>query len=168
MNSADWQSKISENARHYQELHDRLARLSISEASRDGAVRVTVSASGLLTGLELTETARPVSLADLAATVMDCVRLAQARIPDLLREAMSESVGNTDPNTHLLVADARQRFPEPAVSSPGQREWQPDEIRFDVPETSPAAASRRASTPARPKRVSEELWDEERPILKDV
>jgi DNA-binding protein YbaB len=63
----DWRSRIAEEARRYQQLRERLAALSISVKSRDGAVRVAVSASGHLTGLELTESARAMSLADLAA-----------------------------------------------------------------------------------------------------
>jgi hypothetical protein len=163
-----WQSKVTENARRYRDLGDRLAQSSISETSRDGAVRVTVSANGLLTGLEFTETGQPKPLPDLAAQVMDCVRRAQARIPELLRQAMTESVGDTDPNTHLLVADARQRFPEPPPLPPEQRGWQPDEVRFSVQETPSVPAVRSPTRAVRPRRAREEQWDEEVPILKDV
>jgi YbaB/EbfC DNA-binding family len=163
-----WQSRVAEDARRHRELHERLSRLSISETSRDGAVRVTVSSTGLLTGLALAEPARPATLADLAAQVMDCVRRAQARIPDLLRQAMSESVGTGDATSDLLVDEARQRFPEPPTPKPEQRTWQPDEIRFSVPETPPAATVRPAPAPPPRARVHEETWDEQRPILEDV
>lgn len=165
-----WQSRIAEDARRYRELHERLSRLSISETSRDGVVRVTVSSTGVLTDLALAEPARPTTLADLAAQVMDCVHRAQARIPDLLQQAMSESVGTGDSNSHLLVDEARQRFPEPPPTAPEQQTWQPDEIRFSVPETPPAATVRPApaSPPPRQRRVHEETWDEERPVLEDV
>lgn len=104
---------------------------------------------------------------EVAAQVMDCVRRAQARIPDLLRQTMTEVVGTADPNTHLLVDDARRRFPEPPPPPPEPRAWQPDEVRFTVQE-SPAPA-RPAATPPRPRRtVVEEQWDEERPVLKEV
>jgi YbaB/EbfC DNA-binding family len=168
---SDLQSRTTENAQRYRDLSERVSRLSISETSRDGAVRVTVSANGLLTDLVLAETTRPMT--EVAAQVLDCVRRAQARIPDLLRQAMTESVGTTDPNTHLLVADARRRFPEPPPLAPEQQEWQPDEIRFSAPETAPAPLppDRPAAAPPRPRRAkgpAEELWDEERPVLKDV
>lgn len=168
--SEDWQSRITEDARRYRELHERLSRLSISETSRDGTVRVTVSSSGLLTDLVLAETARSVSPADLAARVMECVRQAQSRIPDLLRDAVTESVGTADPHTHLLVADARQRFPEPPPPAPEPRTWQPDEIQFSAPEAAPATSPPAAPVQRsrRPRQVQEETWDEERPVLKDV
>lgn len=165
----DWQARIAEDARRYQELRERLAQLSISQTSPDGSVRVTVSASGLLTDLALAEPARPATLADLATQVLDCVHRAQARIPDLLRQAMSESVGAADSNSELLVDEARQRFPEPP--SPEQRTWQPDEIRFTAPETTPAAPTRPAEPSPerqRQRRPQEETWDAEAPILEDV
>ncbi|HEX6357352.1 YbaB/EbfC family nucleoid-associated protein [Actinophytocola sp.] len=167
---SDWQSKVAENAQRYRNLGERLAQLSITETSRDGAVRVTVSSNGLLTGLELTESGQPKPLPELAAQVMDCVRRAQARIPNLLKQAMTESVGDTDPNTHLLVADARRRFPEPPPV-PEQPGWQPDEVRFNAAETPAIPAIRTPPRPTRPHRTrnrGEEQWDEEVAILKDV
>lgn len=98
----------------WDELNDRIARLSVTESSRDGTVRVTVSASGVLTGLVLREGA-------VAAQVMECLARAQARIPDLLGRALFETIGPNDPAAELVVADARKRFPEPAPRA----EWQP-------------------------------------------
>jgi hypothetical protein len=59
---------------------------------------------------------------------MECVRSAQGRIPDLLRQAMTESVGEADQAAAAVVADARQRFPEPPPLVPEQRAWEPDEL----------------------------------------
>jgi hypothetical protein len=102
--------------------------------------------------------------------VLDCVNRAQAKIPDLLRQAMTETVGTGDPSSRLVVDEARKRFPEPPPPE-GQRSWQPDEMRFSVSENaaipSPAAPPPPARTP-RPRRVAEEIWDDERPILRDV
>jgi hypothetical protein len=108
---------------------------------------VTVSASGLLTDLVLRERWHPQPLPEVAAEIMDCVRRAQARIPELLRQAMSETVG-ADPASHLLVADARRRFPEP----------EPHEPRH-------APVQRRDSRA--PQRDSTDDWDE-REVMEDV
>lgn len=162
----DWRSRLAEDARRYQELRERLDALSISAKSRDGAVRVTVSASGHLTGLEFAEAARSMSLADLAARVMDSVHQAQSRLPDLLRQTMTETVGPVD---HLLVDEARKRFPEPEPPA-GPRAWQPDEVQVSKSDTAarPPAASPRPARSPRPRRGREEIWDDERPILEDV
>ncbi|WP_112263937.1 YbaB/EbfC family nucleoid-associated protein [Lentzea terrae] len=110
----------------WDELNDRIARLSVTESSRDGTVRVTVAASGVLTGLVLRDGA-------VAAQVMECLARAQARIPDLLGRALFETVGPNDPAAELVVADARKRFPEPAPRAAWQprRQRVPDRVDDD-------------------------------------
>jgi DNA-binding protein YbaB len=110
-----WERQVAETAQRYQALQERLSRLSITESSGDGAVKVTVSASGQLTDLVLRERWHPDPLPAIAAEIMDCLRRAQARIPDLLRQAMVDTVGLQDPSAHLLVDEARRRFPEPVA-----------------------------------------------------
>ncbi len=115
---------------NWNELNDKIARLSVTESSRDGTVQVTVSASGVLTGLVLKERwHQQLPLGAVAAQVMECVARAQARIPDLLGQAMFKTIGPNDPAAELVLADARKRFPEPvpqSVPQPApQPEWQP-------------------------------------------
>ncbi|HET9143019.1 YbaB/EbfC family nucleoid-associated protein [Actinophytocola sp.] len=140
---ADWERQVSENAQRYRDLTTRLASLSITESSGDGAVKVTVSATGLLTDLVLRDRWHPEPLADVAAEIMACLRRAQARIPDLLRDTMFDVVGPDDPGTHLLLQDARERFPEPPEQQP-----------------------RKARTPERDRDTTGD-WDE-RDVLEDV
>src|SRR6187551_2475076 len=96
-----WQRKLSDDARRFQDLHDRVSRMSVTETSRDGLIKVTVSSSGALTELEM-----PGSLAGVAAGVLECVRRAQSRIPELLRETAAQTVGADDVGVRLLVDDA--------------------------------------------------------------
>jgi DNA-binding protein YbaB len=117
---SDWALEVERNADRYRRLQQHLARMSITETSRDGAVRVTVSASGLLTDLALDERAAPKPLSALAAQVLETLRRAQAKIPDLVSKAVADVVGTADAQTHLIVADARKRFPEPP---PDQSGW---------------------------------------------
>lgn len=117
---ADWANEVERNAERYRQLREQLARLSITETSRDGTVRVTVSASGLLTDLVLDERSAPKALPTVAAQVMETLRRAQAKIPDLVSRAVADIVGAADAQTHLIVADARARFPEPP---PDQSRW---------------------------------------------
>jgi hypothetical protein len=132
-----WAEQVAENARRYQELEDRVAGLSITETSADGAIRVTVSASGQLTALELRETGTPLDL--VAEEIMSCLGRAQARIPDLLGQTVFDTVGTQDPSAHLIVADARKRFCEevadraPADEPPDPRsDWESRPVLEDV------------------------------------
>ena len=166
-----WQSEITKNALGYQELHDRLARLSIVESPPDGTVQVTLSVTGVLTGLVLRERGRPRPLAQVASEIMDCVRRAQARIPALLEHSLAATVGTHDPAAQLIVADAKTRFPEPPPTPP--RPPTVDEMRIDTPPIDPAPPPMPRRIPAGPP-VSRpgptgdaDDWDE-RSLMEDV
>jgi hypothetical protein len=92
-------------------MAERIDQILVTEDSRDGAVRVTVSAAGLLTDLQLADR-------EVAAQILACVRKAQSRIPDLMRTAMLETVGTQDPNIHLVLAAVAERFPSVPASVP--------------------------------------------------
>ena len=161
-----WERQVAETAARYQQLQERLSQLSITESSRDGTVKVTVSAGGQLIDLVLRERWHPDPLPDIAAEIMDCLRRAQARIPELLRQAMFETVGPQDPSAHLLVAEAKRRFPEPVEET---RQPDRDEIRIVPEEPEPVASRPRAPEPRRPTRGSdgEDDWDE-RAVMEDL
>ncbi|MDX3658983.1 hypothetical protein PV646_16895 [Streptomyces sp. ID05-26A] len=109
----DWQQEVAENAHRFGALRDRLSGQTVREVSPDGTIEVVVSTSGALTGLLLREGRNREPLPVLAAQVMDCVRRAQARIPALVDQAMTETIGPHDAAAHLILAETRQRFPEP-------------------------------------------------------
>lgn len=145
----DWERQVAENAQRYQELQARVSALSVTETSGDGNVVVTVSASGQLTGLVLREPWEPTPLAEIADQVMRVVRRAQSRIPGLLEQAVQDTVGERDPSAHLILSDARARFP--SVAAPVEQSVEP--------------ARKPARAVVRP--VVEEEWDS-KPILRDV
>jgi hypothetical protein len=171
---AGWERRIAENAERYRALQERVEGLAITEASGDGLVEVTVSASGQLTGLVLRDRWEPPPMPAIAAQIMECVRRAQARIPDLLGQAMFETVGATDPSTHLLLDEARRRFGEPEVETGPD----PDEIRIE-PEPEAELEPPRPRVPVEPKRAPQQVrrpggaaeneddWDE-RPFLEEL
>jgi DNA-binding protein YbaB len=139
---------------NWEELNDRISRLSLTETSRDGTIQVTVSASGVLTDLVLKERwHQPQPLAAVAAQIMQCLALAQARIPELLQQAMFEVVGPHDPGVHLVLADARKRFPEP----PADRQPPPVANQQSPP----------ASGQPRPPARADDDWDE-RAVMEDI
>ncbi|MFD4673248.1 YbaB/EbfC family nucleoid-associated protein [Lentzea sp. NPDC058450] len=135
MTGGTWEREVAENARRLGALRDRLSAQTVREVSRDGTVEVSVSTSGALTGLVLREGRFREPLPVIAAQVMDCVRRAQARIPELMGQAMAETIGPNDPAAQLILAETRERFPEP----PQPRDAPPPP---PVPQSGPPPARR--------------------------
>lgn len=158
---ADWQRQVAENARRHRELNERVAGLSITEKSRDGTVVVTVSATGVLTGLVLKERWHPVPEPELAEQIMACLKRAQAKIPALMAKVIEETLGQQDAGAHLILADTRRSFPEPPPDPASRVAWQPVE---PPPKPEPAAPS---AAPPRTDIEAADDWDG-RPVLKDV
>jgi hypothetical protein len=101
----------------YQDLHERVSALIVTESSADGAVTVEVGADGVVRGLVLRDRGHPVD--HYASVIMDCLSRAKAKIPDLVARAVATTVGAADPGANLVLTDLRKRFPapEPAASS---------------------------------------------------
>lgn len=160
-----WQERIAENARRYGELKDRLATASATATSRDGVVRVTVSADGSLTDLVLDEPRQPMSMRELAANIMACVGRARAQLPALIERAMAETVGDGD-GAEAVLADAHRRFPQPPPETEEPRHDVVEEVRIGAVQ---GEEPRRAPVRRRVHRPDDrdDGWNE-RPILEDL
>jgi DNA-binding protein YbaB len=145
---ADWQTQIAENAKRYQELNERVSHLSITEKSRDGMVVVTVSATGVLTDLVLKERWHPVPEPELAEQIMECLKRAQAKIPDLMAKVIEETLGAQDSSAHLIVADVRRSFPEPPPDPMSRAAWRMAEPP-PSPKPEPQAVGKATPPPAK-------------------
>jgi hypothetical protein len=135
-----WQQGIEQKAQRYQEMATRVQGMTISEASRDGSVRLTIGSNGILTNLEIAESARDKRMAEVSAEVMRTLQRAQARIPELLQQAMAETIGTQDETANVLFNEAKRNFPAP----PAEEEPPPvtREMRFGIEDddTPPPAA----------------------------
>ena len=169
----DWQQQVAENAKRYQDLNERVSRLSITEKSRDGTVMVTVSATGVLTDLVLKERWHPVPESELAEQIMECLKRAQAKIPDLMAKVIEEALGEQDSSAHLILADARQSFPEPPPDPASRAAWQAAEPPHS-PKPEPQAVAKVTPPPTKQQQkdtaaqaAGTDDWDG-RPFLEDV
>ena len=160
-----WQEQVAENARRYGDLRDRLSRASATHTSQDGVVRVTVSADGAITDLQLADPRQPMTMPELAAQIMNCVRRARAQLPDLIARAMSETVGDGD-GTEVVLADAHRRFPQPPPEPVAPQRDVVEEMRIGA---APREEPHRAPVRQRPRRpdTGDDGW-QDRPILEDV
>ncbi|WP_158852012.1 YbaB/EbfC family nucleoid-associated protein [Saccharothrix deserti] len=145
-----WQQSIEQKAQRYQEMAGRVQGMTISEASRDGSVRLTIGSNGILTNLEIAESARDKRMVEVSAEVMRTLQRAQSRIPELLQQAMAETIGTQDETANVLFNEAKRNFPAP----PHEEEPPPvaREIRFGIEDDDTPPASRPAppSTPTPP------------------
>ena len=98
-------------------LADRVATLKASAVGDDGAVRVTVAGSGLVTGIELDDRVQRLPGTMLAAELMRTIRRAQAAIVDQAAVAVGETVGSDSETGKAVLDSFSQRFPmEPDTS----------------------------------------------------
>jgi hypothetical protein len=119
----------------FTEAHQRIEGVTVTRRSPDGAVEVTVGASGNVLDVRCTELIRTMPPHQVAATVTHCVQAAQAgfaqRVEEILRAAAPG-----DPLTDELVANAHKAFPAPALPAPegsGPRQMAIGGIEDDEP-----------------------------------
>jgi len=108
-----WAASISERARAAQELSERVSVLSVSASGRDGAVRVTVAGSGVMTDLRMDDRVLHWPASEIAAQVMSVMRRAQASLASRVAEIADETVGADSETGRAVVDGFVRRFPEP-------------------------------------------------------
>jgi DNA-binding protein YbaB len=145
-----WQQSIEQKAERYQEMAARVQGMTISETSRDGSVRLTIGSNGILTNLEIAESARDKRMAEVSAEVMKTLQRAQARIPELLQQAMAETIGTQDETANVLFNEAKRNFPTPPQEEPAPPPVG-REIRFGLEDDdAPARPAPRPGPPSAP------------------
>ncbi|GAB4106556.1 hypothetical protein GCM10028790_55750 [Micromonospora taraxaci] len=119
-----WTAQLSTRAQAAADLSERVAAVAASAAGADGAVRVTVAASGALTDLRLDDRVQRMRGSELASIIMATVARAQAGLTDQVIVAVHDTVG-IDSETGRAVTDTfARRFPKPADEQPGR--WERD------------------------------------------
>ena len=163
----DWVRNAQERATKYQAMAERFADMSVTERSSDGTVQLTVSSKGILTDLRISEQAASRSMAEVSAQIMRTLQRAQAKIPELLQDVLTETVGTQDGVANHVVDEAKKTFPEPPDEDEADAEA--ERMRFDAeiadepePRTPPQASQQRPSPPPsrRPRRDDDDGDDE--------
>ncbi|MFL6145090.1 MAG: YbaB/EbfC family nucleoid-associated protein [Labedaea sp.] len=152
---ANWNKQIQERAERYRAMARRLDEQTVTETSADKAVAVTLSSRGMLTDMTLTDAAAAKGMAQLATLIMTTARRAQARIPELLRQTMADTVGTDGPTASRLLAEARQHFPAVA-QEPVPELWRELDIAADEGDERPAS-QRPRRPPQRPAEDDDEF-----------
>ncbi|WP_439657597.1 YbaB/EbfC family nucleoid-associated protein [Lentzea sp. HUAS TT2] len=109
---ARWAALVTARAEKFRALDRDVGAVTVTETSRDGVVRVTVDASGVLRQLELSDRIREFSGQTLAAHVLATLRRAQARIADEMSSLTADLAADDPAAAAAMVAGYRRRFPE--------------------------------------------------------
>ncbi|MFC6023308.1 YbaB/EbfC family nucleoid-associated protein [Plantactinospora solaniradicis] len=125
-----WTAQVSTRAAAATELSDRVATVTASATGADGAVRVTVASSGVLTALELDDRVQRLTAAALARVIMATIAKAQSRLAGELTPVVRETVGVESETGQAVLESYVRRFPEPPDPAD---EAGDDDYRRDVP-----------------------------------
>ena len=96
-----------------QRVQQEIAAVVGRARSRDGLVTVTVSVSGQLTDLHISEDASEGSMAELAKTIRTTMAGAQARAGEQAVQLMGDAFGEDAPATARLRSELEQRAAPP-------------------------------------------------------
>ena len=117
---SQWTQGFASKAAQFQAMRTQVEQVRVTEASTDGAVRVTVDSTGALTDLALNEKIRDLSPPELATQVMTCLRRAQRQLAPRVHLAMQAAVGGEDDLVERVVSGYRERFgQDPLLDSTG-------------------------------------------------
>lgn len=109
-----WSAQSSTRAGTAARLADRVCVLSTQASGVDGAVRVAVASTGVLTGLWLTERVRALPADDLAREIVAAMRRAQAALVTKVATAVAETVGADSATGRAVLDSYAVRFPREA------------------------------------------------------
>ncbi len=141
-----WSAGIAAKAQRYEQMQQQVAEITETDTSMDGAVRVSVAASGVLTDLQLSGRACEREPDRLAAEILAGIRRAQGRLASRVAEVMAATVGDDMETVRSVVTSYRQRFPEQAEE---RSRGSGGELRFDLPQGEDSSPSRPRWSPTR-------------------
>jgi hypothetical protein len=156
-----WAAGLEKKARGYTQLQQRLDETSVTAAAREGAIVVTVDSNGVPTRLDLAERARELPAGQLAAEIMGCMRQAQARLREQVRELVADTVPVDDEPARNLVGQYEQRFPGVVDEAPDEDGGRIGEL---ADEHADERVPREAPQPRSTSDTSDDGWDDESPL----
>jgi hypothetical protein len=120
-----WVADAETKAEQYRALSVGVGQVSVTETSPDGLITVTVNAGGVLTDLRISERATGMPGPRTASTVLATMRRAQARIVAQVADIMRSTIGDDPAMVDAVLADYRDKFPEPVEAPRAQSSIRP-------------------------------------------
>ncbi len=104
-----WQAGFDERAAQARALSVRLMALTAAAESDDGLVRVTVGASGSITGLDLRDGIRDRPAGETARSILSTLRAAQAALTGAAAAVTAETIGAGSETGKAVIASYAAR-----------------------------------------------------------
>lgn len=108
-----WAAGVSAQAERAATLSRRVAALTSTAQSGDGAITVTVGASGQVEALELEDRVQSLPGRELSRRIMVVMRQAQARLADQVTAEVRQTVGADTETGRAVIHSYEVRFPAP-------------------------------------------------------
>ena len=108
-----WTARTSARAEAAQQMSERIAALTSTATAARGTVKVTVSGSGALTGLELPDRVHRIPGQVLAATILDTMRRAQGGLAAKVIQIVQDTVGTDSETGAAVIRSFKIRYPAP-------------------------------------------------------
>lgn len=147
-----YQQEVAGIAERAQAAREQVARVQSSVTSPDGAVTVTVNATGALGNVSFGPRADQLSRASLAALLMQTARRAQAQAARQVTTALAPLIGENGAAMDYL----RSQLPDPQADEP---DTPPADAPPPAPPTRPAPAA--PPRPTRPPRARRPAGDDD-------
>lgn len=116
---SQWAQGFADQAERFHTMRSNLEQITVSESAPEGAVRVTVNSSGLLTDLVFTDKIREMPPSQVAEQVMASLRRAQQQLAPLVQETMLAAIGGEQELIEQVVSGYRERFGEDTLRHRG-------------------------------------------------
>lgn len=163
-----WQERAAEKAEKLARMQQEIEQLSVTEVSRDGAVEITVKSNGIVQNVQLAESAANRPMAKLSAEIMRTIQAAQAKLPELMQQAVADTIGLEDSAAQHVLSEARRNFPAPPQDDEDGHQGRGGvrEMQFRVEDDDHDAPPRRQppqrpGRPPRPGRRNPEDFDDD-------
>ena len=106
-----WTAQASARAEAAQQMSERVAALTSEVSAADGAIKVTVAGSGMLTGLQLDDRVQQMSGRALSEEIMRAITRAQAGLTEKVADVVRDTVGAETETGRAVVGSFERRFP---------------------------------------------------------
>jgi hypothetical protein len=116
-----WVAQANAQAERSVELSRRVAALTGTAESRDGAIRVTVGSAGQVEKLELDDQVGGRRGRDIAEEIMSVMRAAQANLSGRVTEEVRAIVGEDTETGRAVINSFETRFAPPSQEDEDER-----------------------------------------------